>query len=58
MLDGALDPDQYMNDPLDSLDEQTAGFERAIGRFMTACAADQDLCPFGGGDVEGDASTT
>ena len=53
VLDGALDPDQYINDPLDSLDEQTAGFERAISRFMIACAAHQDLCPFGGGDVKG-----
>ena len=53
VLDGALDPDQYMNDPLDSLDEQTAGFERAISRFMISCAAHQDLCPFGGGDVKG-----
>jgi pimeloyl-ACP methyl ester carboxylesterase len=55
VLDGALDPDQYINDPLGSLDEQTAGFERAIGRFMTSCAAHQDLCPFGGGDVRGTA---
>ncbi len=53
VLDGALDPDQYINDPLDSLDEQTAGFERAITRFMTSCAAHQDLCPFGAGDVKG-----
>ena len=53
MLDGALDPDQYVNDPLDSLDEQTAGFERAISRFMISCAAHQDLCPIGGGDVKG-----
>ena len=53
VLDGALDPDQYINDPLDSLDEQTAGFERAIARFMIACAAHQDLCPFGDGDVKG-----
>jgi pimeloyl-ACP methyl ester carboxylesterase len=53
VLDGALDPDQYMNDPLGSLDEQTAGFERAISRFMTSCGAHQDLCPFGGGDVRG-----
>ena len=42
VLDGALDPDQYINDPLGSLDEQTAGFERAISRFMIACAADQE----------------
>jgi pimeloyl-ACP methyl ester carboxylesterase len=53
VLDGALDPDQYINDPLDSLDEQSAGFERAISRFMIACAAHQDLCPFGDGDVRG-----
>jgi pimeloyl-ACP methyl ester carboxylesterase len=53
VLDGALDADQYINEPLDSLDEQTAGFERAISRFMISCAAHQDLCPFGGGDVRG-----
>jgi pimeloyl-ACP methyl ester carboxylesterase len=53
VLDGALDPDQYINDPLSSLDEQTAGFERAISRFMTACAADQSGCGFGGGDPLG-----
>lgn len=51
VLDGALDPDQYVNDPLSSLDEQTAGFERAIGRFLQACAARQDQClGFGGED--------
>ncbi len=53
VLDGALDPDQYINDPLSSLDEQSAGFERAIGRFFTACAADQAACPFGSGDPKG-----
>ena len=53
VLDGALDPDQYMNDPLDSLDEQTAGFERAISRFFSACAADQAGCGFGAGDPRG-----
>jgi pimeloyl-ACP methyl ester carboxylesterase len=52
-LDGALDPDQYINDPLGSLDEQSAGFERAIARFMTACAADQAGCGFGHGDPLG-----
>lgn len=51
VLDGALDPDQYVNDPLSSLDEQTAGFERAIGRFLQACAANQEAClGFGGED--------
>ncbi|MDX6719370.1 MAG: hypothetical protein QOJ63_1624 [Solirubrobacteraceae bacterium] len=55
VLDGALDPDQYVNDPLSSLDEQSAGFERAISRFMTACAADPAGCGFGGGDPLGTA---
>jgi pimeloyl-ACP methyl ester carboxylesterase len=55
VLDGALDPDQYINHPLQSLDEQTAGFERAISRFMTACAADQAGCGFGEGDPLGKA---
>lgn len=51
VLDGALDPDQYVNDPLAALDEQNAGFERAIGRFLQACAADQIACAgFGGAD--------
>lgn len=50
VLDGALDPDQYVNDPLSSLDEQTAGFERAIGRFLQACAANQTACLGFGGD--------
>ncbi len=45
VLDGALDPDQYLNDPLSSLDEQTAGFERAIGRFLQACARRPDELP-------------
>jgi pimeloyl-ACP methyl ester carboxylesterase len=53
VLDGALDPDQYINDPLSSLDEQTAGFERAINRFFIACAADPTACPFGAGDPKG-----
>ncbi len=53
VLDGALDADQYINDPLSNLDEQTAGFERAISRFMSACAADRAGCGFGGGDPLG-----
>ncbi len=53
VLDGAVDPDQYINDPLDALDEQTAGFERAISRYLIACAADPGACPFGDGDPKG-----
>ena len=55
VLDGAVDPDTYINDPLSLLDEQSAGFERAISRFMSACAADQTGCGFGGGDPLGTA---
>ena len=51
VLDGALDADRYINRPLESLREQTAGFERALGRFLAACAADQTACSgFGGAD--------
>src|SRR4051794_20600209 len=50
VLDGALDADEYINRPLDSLSEQSAGFERAIGRFMQACAVHQDACLGFGGD--------
>jgi pimeloyl-ACP methyl ester carboxylesterase len=51
VLDGPLDADQYINDPSQGLREQTSGFERALGRFLSACAADQDACSgFGGAD--------
>jgi pimeloyl-ACP methyl ester carboxylesterase len=51
VLDGALDADRYINRPLLSLREQTAGFERAAGRFLQACAANQAACSgFGGED--------
>ena len=38
VLDGALDPDQYINRPMSDLRVQTAGFEKAFGRFMMTCA--------------------
>jgi pimeloyl-ACP methyl ester carboxylesterase len=50
VLDGPLDADQYINRPLENLSEQTAGFERAINRLFQACAAQQDVCRFGGTD--------
>jgi pimeloyl-ACP methyl ester carboxylesterase len=51
VLDGALDADEYINQPMDNLLAQSAGFERAIGRFFQACAADQAAClGFGGSD--------
>lgn len=50
VLDGALDPDQYINRPLENLREQSAGFERGLDRFLQACAAQQNVCQFGGTD--------
>jgi pimeloyl-ACP methyl ester carboxylesterase len=51
VLDGAFDPDKYMNRPLLSLREQSAGFEKALARYFQACTADQQAClGFGGGD--------
>jgi pimeloyl-ACP methyl ester carboxylesterase len=51
VLDGPVDADAYINDPLRNLDEQTQGFERALQRFLAACAADQVACSgFGGVD--------
>ena len=51
MLDGPVDANKYINDPSQDLLAQTAGFERALGRFFQACAADQVACSgFGGTD--------
>jgi pimeloyl-ACP methyl ester carboxylesterase len=51
VLDGAVDAEQYANAPSKGLLEQTAGFERELGRFLQACAVDQVACSgFGGTD--------
>jgi len=50
VLDGAVDPEQNVDRPLEIFQESTAGFERALGRFFQACAAHKDVCPFGGDD--------
>ena len=50
VLDGAVDPARYVRRPVLALREQTAAFERALGRFLAACAARQDVCRFGGED--------
>jgi pimeloyl-ACP methyl ester carboxylesterase len=51
VLDGALDPNAYINYPTESLRAQSAGYERGLDRFFEACAADQAAClGFGGGD--------
>jgi pimeloyl-ACP methyl ester carboxylesterase len=51
VLDGALDPEQYIADPVTFSSEQAAAFEEALDRFLAACAADQGACSgFGGAD--------
>jgi pimeloyl-ACP methyl ester carboxylesterase len=51
VLDGPVDANRYLSKPWQQLAEQSAGFERAWGRFMQACAADQTACNgFGGSD--------
>ena len=51
VLDGPVDANEYINEPMDDLSAQTSGFERAIGRFFQACAGDQATClGFGDGD--------
>jgi pimeloyl-ACP methyl ester carboxylesterase len=51
VLDGPIDANGYINRPMQDLSEQTAGFERALGRFFQACAGNQVACfGFGGSD--------
>src|SRR6185436_5513384 len=52
VLDGPVDANGYINTPSANLREQSAGFERAIGRFFTACAVYQSFCNFGGTDPQ------
>jgi pimeloyl-ACP methyl ester carboxylesterase len=51
VLDGPLDADEYLSDPLKGSNAQTAAFERELGRFFQACASNQTAClSFGGVD--------
>jgi pimeloyl-ACP methyl ester carboxylesterase len=51
VLDGPVDANAYINDPMADLSAQTSAFEREFGRFLTACAVDQEAClGFGGTD--------
>jgi pimeloyl-ACP methyl ester carboxylesterase len=53
VLDGPIDADEYLSDPLKGSNEQTAAFERELSRFFRACAANQAACVnFGGEDPE------
>ena len=53
VLDGPVDAAAYANAPSDALRGQSDGFEQALGRFLDACAARQDVCGFGGADPRG-----
>ncbi|MFP5370295.1 MAG: alpha/beta hydrolase, partial [Actinomycetes bacterium] len=51
VLDGAVDPDLYFNDPMTHSTRFLLGFEDALSRFTEACAVDQVACSgFGGAD--------
>jgi len=50
VLDGAVDAEANLNRPLQTVREQTQSFEVAFGRFMQACAAQPEVCRFGGTD--------
>jgi pimeloyl-ACP methyl ester carboxylesterase len=50
VLDGPVDVKGWINKPMQGLREQSQGFERALGRFFQACAANQSSCGFGGSD--------
>jgi pimeloyl-ACP methyl ester carboxylesterase len=51
VLDGPVDPDSWIHDPVSSSAIQLNAFEVALDRFLAACAADQTACSgFGGSD--------
>jgi pimeloyl-ACP methyl ester carboxylesterase len=51
VLDGPVDPVQWIHDPVSLSATQLVAFERALDRFLAACAADQTACSgFGGSD--------
>jgi pimeloyl-ACP methyl ester carboxylesterase len=50
-LDGAVEPDVWLNRPLEATREQIAAFERSLHRFFVTCAR-RTWCTFGGADPE------
>ena len=51
VLDGPIDADTPTSAiRCEDLREQSAAFERELGRFFQACAVDQSFCQFGGDD--------
>jgi pimeloyl-ACP methyl ester carboxylesterase len=51
VLDGPVDPDVWVNRPLEATQEQLAAFERELQRFFSSCARG-DFCSYGGDDPE------
>lgn len=51
VLDGPVDPEVWLNRPLEATQEQLAGFERALHRFFVACARGK-ICRYGEDDPE------
>ncbi len=47
-----MDVTTWVNRPFEAIREQSAGLERGLQRFFTACAAHQEACGFGGDDPE------
>ena len=58
VLDGPIDATAYINQPWRDLAEQTAGFERALGRFFQACAGNQDACSTSAAAIPGTRTTS
>ncbi|HVX47202.1 MAG TPA: alpha/beta hydrolase [Mycobacteriales bacterium] len=54
-LEGVLDPEQYAHNPIALQNALSAAQERATGRFLQACTADQKACHHFGGDDPGAA---
>ena len=52
VFDSPVDADTYMNRPLERVLAQIGGFEDGLQRFLTTCAAQQDVCRFGGAEPE------
>jgi pimeloyl-ACP methyl ester carboxylesterase len=51
VLDGPVEPETWIHDPVSFSELQLAAFELALRRFLAACAADQTACSgFGGSD--------
>jgi pimeloyl-ACP methyl ester carboxylesterase len=51
VLDGAVNPRTYFDDPVTGGTAQTAAFEGELSRFFAACDASVRSCGFGAGDA-------